>query len=557
MTDSAAEASPGARDEPGQLEFASRALLRSANRGPSRTEFLREASAQLLPLTGARRLEIWLEDGDVRYRWSAAEGAPPAFLLQRLPPGVAAGDGPLLPRVLPLMPDGASLRPHRLTGSEDVIWFDGEANVGDGDGLHHVAVVPFEVDGRKSGVLRLDRRDPAALASALARTYRSVVHLLGLAMANRRAQAALAERVKELTCMYRIAQVAAEEGLPLDDSLQAIVELLPPAWQHPELTSARVVMGGREFRSHNHGPGQHHLAADVLVRGHPVGRVEVSYREDARGPGETSVVEDPPFLQEERQLIDGVARELSSIVERRQADEDRARLQEQVRHADRLATIGQLAAGVAHELNEPLGNVLGFAQLAGKTPGLPEGARSDIEKIIKASLYAREIIKQLMFFSRQAPSRKTDVLMGDIVRDALSLLESRCAKADIVVETDIGDTLAPLSADPAQLQQVLVNLLVNAIQAMPRGGRLRVTVSSVGAGTRLVVGDSGIGIPADQLDSIFVPFFTTKEVGQGTGLGLAVVHGIVTSHGGTVTVQSRLGRGTTFEVMLPAAGAGS
>ena len=96
MTDSAAEASPGARDEPGQLEFASRALLRSANRGPSRTEFLREASAQLLPLTGARRLEIWLEDGDVRYRWSAAEGAPPAFLLQRLPPGVAAGDGPLL-----------------------------------------------------------------------------------------------------------------------------------------------------------------------------------------------------------------------------------------------------------------------------------------------------------------------------------------------------------------------------------------------------------------------------------------------------------------------------
>lgn len=536
-------------DDPDALELVSRVLLRAANRGPSRTEFLREATRQLLSLTGARHLEIWLEDGDARFCWSADGRPSAAYRLRPLPPGVAAGEGALLGRVLPLMPGGASLRPLRSTETSDSIWIDG-APGGDGGLAHRVAVIPIEVDGRKSAVLRLEHGDPVALAS-VARGYRSVAHLLGLAMANRRAQAALAERVKELSCMYRIAQVAAEVGLPLEDSLQEIVELLPQAWQHPEIASARIELDGREYRSRGREPGELQLGADVVLRGRVHGRVVICYREDGRAAEGASVVEDPPFLPEERLLIDAVARELGSLVERRWVDEDRARLQEQVRHADRLATIGQLAAGVAHELNEPLGNVLGFALLAAKTPELPDAARADIDKIVKASLLAREIIRKLLFFSRQTPSRKSDVRLGDVVREALGLLEARCARAGIVVESDLAEALPTVNADPAQLQQVLVNLLVNAIQAMPDGGRLQVSTASAGGYVRLLVQDSGVGIPAHQLDSVFVPFFTTKDIGQGTGLGLSVVHGIVTSHGGTVIVRSQVGEGSSFEVILP------
>jgi signal transduction histidine kinase len=258
-----------------------------------------------------------------------------------------------------------------------------------------------------------------------------------------------------------------------------------------------------------------------------------------------------PFLAEEQHLIVGVARELNSIIERKYAEEEKLQLREQVRHANRMVTIGQLAAGVAHELNEPLGNILGFAQLAISSPNLNDQTRRDIEKIEKASLYAREIIRKLMFFSRQTPSRKIDVSLQAVVEDALSLLESRCDTAGIELVRNLAPELPLIHGDPAQLQQVLVNLAVNAIQSMPNGGTLTITTRQEQDTQCLVVEDSGSGIAPDDIKNLFLPFFTTKEVGEGTGLGLSVVHGIVSSHGGSVHVESQLGSGTRFEVRLP------
>jgi signal transduction histidine kinase len=202
-----------------------------------------------------------------------------------------------------------------------------------------------------------------------------------------------------------------------------------------------------------------------------------------------------------------------------------------------------------------LNTILGFAQLAKKCPGLPQQAEEDMEKTIIASLHAREIVKKLMLFARRMPPQKTQVNLNQLVEEGLYFLESRCAKEGIELERLLLPDLPEITADSGQLTQVLVNLVVNAIQAMPQGGRLTVRTLAGKGYASLIVEDTGVGMSEEVTKKIFTPFFTTKEVDQGTGLGLSVVHGIVTSHGGFIKVDSRPGRGTRFEVKLPLTGA--
>ena len=285
--------------------------------------------------------------------------------------------------------------------------------------------------------------------------------------------------------------------------------------------------------------------ANIVVGGKPRGTVEVGYGEE-RPP-----LDEGPFLKEERNLIDTVARELAILIKRREVEEDQFKLQEQLRHADRLATIGQLAAGVAHELNEPLGNILGFAQLARKCPGVPRQADQDIEKIQTASMNAREVIRKMLTFTRPMPPQKKRVSLNQVIEEGLYFFESRCAKKGVQVFRSLSPDLPEVLADPVQLNQVLVNLVINALQAMPRGGTLSIQTVSAAGHLSLIIEDTGIGMSEEIIKHIFTPFFTTKEVGQGTGLGLPVVHGIITSHGGSIDVESKVGCGTRFEIRLP------
>ncbi len=213
-----------------------------------------------------------------------------------------------------------------------------------------------------------------------------------------------------------------------------------------------------------------------------------------------------------------------------------------------------LAAGVAHELNEPLGNILGFAQLAKKCPGIPDSVEHDIGKIETASLHAREIIQKLLVFARQAPPHKTHVNLNQIVQDGLYFFEARCAKEGIELIRQLSPDMPEITADPGQLNQLLVNLVVNSLQSMPGTGKITVQTRFSKNNVYLIVEDTGTGMSKEVLDKIFVPFFTTKDVGHGTGLGLPVVYGIVTAHGGTIDVNSKPGRGTRFEIQLPAIG---
>lgn len=360
-----------------------------------------------------------------------------------------------------------------------------------------------------------------------------------------RSEVALRERVKELTCLYEIAMLRVRENISLDELLQGVVELLPPAWQHSEIASARICVDDKWYQAPRAREIVQHQSADIVVAGAHRGTVEVGYIRAMPKRDEG------PFMSEERRLLDTVAREVSLLFQRRRAEEEGAKLLDQLRHADRLATIGQLSAGVAHELSEPLGRILGFAQLMAKTEGLPDQVSRDIEKIVRATLHARDILKNLLLFARQMPPSKVSVDLNRLVDEGLEFLQTSCSRIGITLTRELAQDLPELKADSGQLLQVIVNLVVNALQAMPDGGTLSLRTFTRDDKVMLVVDDDGVGMSEEISRQIFIPFFTTKDVGEGTGLGLSVVHGIVTSHGGSIRVESRPGGGTRFEVSFP------
>jgi len=407
------------------------------------------------------------------------------------------------------------------------------------------ALVTLGVADETVGLLRLARKHGPCFSESQLRGLEKAAQTLAVGILNQRARAALHERVKELTCLCGIAQIAERPAMLLGDVLQGIVALLPPAWQYPDVTLARIVLDGSSYSTPGFCDGCQKQVAEIVVNRKHRGTIAVIYVETR------PKLDEGPFLREERHLIDAVARQVAFIIERREAEQEKSLLQEQLMHADRLATIGQLAAGVAHELNEPLGNILGFAQLAQKSAGLPQRAGEDIGKIEGAALHAREIVRKLLLFARQMPSKKTRTNLNHIVEEGLYFIEARCTKAGIELHRNLSPNMPEIIADPALLTQVLVNLVVNAVQAMPDGGKLTVATGHGESQVWLLVEDTGAGMSDETKKQVFAPFFTTKEVGKGTGLGLPVVHGIVTSHGGAIEVDSEVGRGTRFKIRLP------
>ncbi len=355
------------------------------------------------------------------------------------------------------------------------------------------------------------------------------------------AEGALRERVKELTCLYAIAQLANSAATPLPRVLQGVVASLPSAWQRPEHAWARLMFDDTEYVSSGSRAAGRCQSAPIVVRGRRRGFLQVGY------PDGTSFA----LLDEERRLLDEVARQIGVLVERAEARSEQDVLQMQLRHADRLATIGQFAAGVAHEINEPLGGILGFAHLISRTPGLPQQVRKDVSRIQSAALHAREIIRKLMTFARQAPPQPTAVDLNRIVRESASLWLLRCEDNGIRVDYDLAGDLPRVMADEAQIRQVVTNLAVNAAQAMLDGGRLTIATALREGSVELTVRDTGTGMSEGTRARIFDPFFTTKDVNEGTGLGLSVVHGIVQAHGGSIEIDSLVGRGTVVRVLLP------
>ena len=237
---------------------------------------------------------------------------------------------------------------------------------------------------------------------------------------------------------------------------------------------------------------------------------------------------------------------------------ERRELETQLLHAQKMDSIGRLAGGVAHDFNNLLTAIMGYAEIALRKLGPEHEETTDLMEIRRAAQRAAELTRQLLVFSRPHAARPRVLEVDSLVRSVQRLLR-RVIGEHIELEVQLGSNAATVFADASQLEQVLVNLAVNARDAMPGGGRLRIATSTETRGApahsrhvQIEVSDTGSGIPAQHLERIFEPFFTTKEEGAGTGLGLATAYAIVHGAGGDIRVESREGQGTTFRVTLPA-----
>jgi two-component system, NtrC family, sensor kinase len=360
-------------------------------------------------------------------------------------------------------------------------------------------------------------------------------------------QMQLKERVKELSCLHKISKLAEKKELSVDEFLTETVKLLPPAWQHPDQAHARIVYNSAVYTSENFVKSNLSLKAEFIVEKIKQGSIEVNY------PKDFLQLDSFPFLKEEEHLIEIIAQELTIVLEKKQAEKESKKLEMQLLHADRLATLGQLSAGIAHEINEPLAGILGLAQLMEKNSSLDKEANVDLENIVSASLHAREVVKKLMLFARQMPSSQARINLNDSVRNAIFFLESRCRKNMITIFLDLAKDLPDIMADSSQIHQVLINLVVNALQAMPTGGKITLKTTFNKENVFLECIDTGTGMSKNVKSQIFNPFFTTKKVNEGTGLGLSVVHGIIYSHRGSIKVKSKPNAGTTFKITFPMA----
>jgi hypothetical protein len=236
---------------------------------------------------------------------------------------------------------------------------------------------------------------------------------------------------------------------------------------------------------------------------------------------------------------------------------DRAELEQRLVQADKLSSIGLLAAGVAHEVNTPLAVISTYAQMLAKQVSDDSQKSMILDKIAKQTFRASEIVNSLLNFSRTSTTSLGDVNLNRVIQETLSLLEHQLQKSGIQVKTDFDPGLPPVHGNAGQLQQVFLNLFLNARDAMSAGGALEVRTWPEGSGARAEVADTGHGIAPEHLHRIYDPFFTTKAVRKGTGLGLSVTYGIIQEHGGSIEVFNRPGGGATFRLELPLAVPGS
>jgi two-component system cell cycle sensor histidine kinase/response regulator CckA len=254
-------------------------------------------------------------------------------------------------------------------------------------------------------------------------------------------------------------------------------------------------------------------------------------------------------------------------MERKQSQDTLRQREEQLRQAQKMEAIGRLAGGVAHDFNNLLMAIHGYAEMLVQALAHGDERRSDAEKIVKAADRAAGLTRQLLAFSSREVITQQAVALDQLVHNMQNMLQ-RLIGPEIQIVTEVWPDLTPVLADTTQVEQILVNLVINARDAMPRGGKIAIELRNIeldkigvvshpglqpGDYVEMSVSDTGSGMDAETRSRIFEPFFTTKESGKGTGLGLATVYGIVQQNNGAIEVQSRIGHGTTFYIYLPRA----
>ena len=250
-------------------------------------------------------------------------------------------------------------------------------------------------------------------------------------------------------------------------------------------------------------------------------------------------------------VVFGIARD---ITQRKKMEEEKKELEQKSQLASRLATVGEMASGVAHEINNPLTGVIGFSQLLAQREDIPEDTKQQLEIIAEGSQRVASIVSRLLAFARQHKPEQSYIDINELLENTLKLRAYEIRTSDIELSTRLDSALPRTMADGAQLQQVFLNIIINAETEMKEvhgKGKLVVKTEAIDDTIRISFKDNGPGISPENLDRLFDPFFTTREVGKGTGLGLSICHGIITEHNGKIYARSNSGKGATFVVELP------
>ncbi|MDH7472627.1 MAG: GAF domain-containing protein [Anaerolineae bacterium] len=398
--------------------------------------------------------------------------------------------------------------------------------------------VPLLFGDRLIGMIALDKREPSFYTAEHARLALAFAAQAAIAIENARLYGELQTRMRELQSILDHAPLAIAL---LDTELRYL--LVNKFAEEKEGYTLSEIKGKRCHEVRQQAQPCSECAALLSLR-----TGEVHRWEGELYPG--YIIEETCVpIKDEQDHLQGILSIRQDVTERR-------RLQTQLLQSERLSAVGQLVSGVAHELNNPLTSIMGYAELVQRDTDVSEITKADLRKIYEQAERSAHIVRKLLTFARQyAPAwEKTDI--NSTIEKTLDLLTYQLEVDNIHVIHDLDPSLPYTQADVHQLQQVFLNIINNAHQAMKKAhgrGTLTVRTRTMGEGKTILISftDDGPGIPPNIINRIFDPFFTTKDVGEGTGLGLSICYGIVTEHGGRIWAESEPGRGATFFVELP------
>jgi signal transduction histidine kinase len=354
----------------------------------------------------------------------------------------------------------------------------------------------------------------------------------------------LKERIKELTCLYEVSSIIVNNDYrELDKTLYSIALSLRKSLQYN--TNATVEISCEPFHLISAALPKRtvFIESNINVFNEPKGSIKIHY------PAEKFTKKD--FLKEEKKLLKNVAINVGDLLERVSIRENEAIVKRKMEHADRLSILGEITAGIAHELNTPLANILGFAELLKSKETENSQNLQDLDKIINSAIFSREVVKKLMFFACEMPQNLGQTDIVPIINDAMDLLDPTFKKNGLRYKVTLPNGPVFLKADTIQLTQVIFNLVLNAIYFSPKDGLIKVSLEESKKKITLKIADEGPGISKENVQKIFQPFFTTKSVGDGSGLGLSVVHGIIRSHRGSIDYQPNTPTGAIFIITFP------
>ncbi len=470
-------------------------------------------------------------------------------------------------------------------------------------GFRSVALVQLKLRGGVAGIIQLHHRQPGHFSPVLIERLEGVARSIGIGLERRWAEADLRRanrelesrveqrttelahinqelrqeilertraeahletrsvelqvRLKELHCLYELSNLFEEHEGQVEVLGQRAIDLVPGGFSHPERTWGRLRLDDRAFCSADFREGPSCLKASLTINGEARGSLEVYADPDPDAPA---------FLVEEQELVKSIADLIQGLVDHVEVEADNRRVEQALLQSQKLEALGTLAGGIAHDFNNALTPIIALADLSLMKLGDESPLRRHLELIKVSGNRAKDLVDQILLFSRKQPPSLQALDLRPTLQEVLRLIRATLPST-IEIQEELHLEEGLVLGDPTQIHQIVMNLCTNASHAMQEGGgtlTVRLLPHQIFSGddlctlglapghyAQLEVADTGKGMTPELQARIFEPFFTTKGVGKGTGMGLAVVHGIVTSYHGHISVYSEPGQGTTFRIYLP------